>query len=969
MPSILVVEDNPTARKMVRLALETEGFRVVEAADGAAALERARVHPPDLILQDMVLPDMDGAELVARLRELPGGGEVPIIGLSGFQHTLARVKARATRLDAFLLKPVEPLRLLEAIRQHLPPRAAVATPLGKGRHVLVVDDQLVELKRMRVGLEQFGFRVTTASDGVSAVALAQRLRPDLVLIDVLMPGFDGFDVCLAVRRDPDLANVRLVLISSHYVPQADVAQKFGAAAFVPRTTDIESIAHVIVSALTEPVCTTLGDNLEALRHAHSATVIDYLQRQAAINNQLAERCALQTAQLSILAGVADAVARYTDIQPVLDDVLGACLDAGGITKGAVYRADPGGAVVVAHAKGFSAPERELAETAFGWPELIAQALAGSVVTPRRVLTEAQWSDGRARAGVDAAVVVPLLVDKRCVGALFLGSLNDGRVTDDDLLSFGRAIAGYMGQALLVAGALAQKHYVMQLRALAQTAVDIGALLSMSDIANHITRRSREITGAEAAMLQVRLGDGSEVQAVSPPNVAEDSKERWMRFPIVDSVHGPIGDLRLANKPDGRLTEHDEAVAAHLAQLAAVSMENVRLHQAERAARTAAETSNRLKDEFLATLSHELRTPLTSIIGWSSMLENGLDETLTRKAIQTIARNAEIQRRLVSDILDISSIITGKVRLDLGPVDLADTIDDVIETIRPTARVKGVIVEAVLDRSGALVTGDVNRLRQVLWNLISNAVKFTPRGGRIEVHLERNSHVEVTVQDDGPGIAPEFLPRVFERFSQADGSTSRQHGGLGLGLALVRHFVELHGGTVAARNREQGGGAVFIVKLPRRSDEFDSEDAVERRSPAVETPVARAPLIDLAGVTVLVVDDDADACELLLHILGKCGATVFTASSSVDALALLASGRPDVLLCDIGMPGKDGLAIMREIRSLPAQEGGNVPAVALTAYGTAQDRVNALRAGFQMHVTKPVGATEIAIIVASLVKRL
>ncbi|HYE63950.1 MAG TPA: ATP-binding protein [Pyrinomonadaceae bacterium] len=394
---------------------------------------------------------------------------------------------------------------------------------------------------------------------------------------------------------------------------------------------------------------------------------------------------------------------------------------------------------------------------------------------------------------------------------------------------------------------------------------------------------------------------------------------------------------------------------------------------EQAARAEAETANRTKDEFLATLSHELRTPLTSILGWTRMLSaGGLDENKRDLALETIARNAKAQAQLIDDLLDVSRIITGKLRLDVHPFELLPIIEAAVDSVRPAAEAKGIRLQVVLDPRAGLISGDPNRLQQVVWNLLSNAIKFTSKGGRVQVRLERvNSHVEIIVSDTGQGISPELLPFIFDRFRQADGSTSRTHGGLGLGLAIVRHLVELHGGTVQAKSLGEGQGATFTVKLPlmiARDKGFLARDG-ERRHPTAEggSLLPCPPVLD--GLRVLVVDDEADARSLVTTILEQCGAEVMTAASAFEALELLEKSRPDVLVSDIGMPEMDGYALIRKVRALPAERGGRTPAVALTAYARTEDRVRILSTGYQMHVAKPVEPTELAAAVASLAGRI
>jgi PAS domain S-box-containing protein len=395
----------------------------------------------------------------------------------------------------------------------------------------------------------------------------------------------------------------------------------------------------------------------------------------------------------------------------------------------------------------------------------------------------------------------------------------------------------------------------------------------------------------------------------------------------------------------------------------VEQEREQLFEREQQARAEAEVANRMKDEFLATVSHELRTPLSSILGWTRMINSHrLPEAQTRTAMEAIERNARAQTRLVEDILDASRIITGKLRLEFQPIELVPAIHAALETIRPSAEVKGIIIQTVIDPSASWVLGDSSRLQQLVWNLLSNAVKFTPAGGRVSLQLERRDRAAViTVRDTGKGISSEFLPHVFERFRQADSSTTRAHGGLGLGLALVRYLAEAHGGTVQAESAGAEQGATFTVTLPLLQRAGAAQ--VAQRSEILFATEAES----LEGVRVLVVDDDPDLLQMLELALRQYGAEVMAALSAAEALQSLAQWRPDVLVSDLGMPGEDGYDLIRKVRRLAPEHGGRIPAVALTAYARPEDRVRTLSAGYQMHVAKPVPPEELVAVIASLVR--
>ena len=398
-------------------------------------------------------------------------------------------------------------------------------------------------------------------------------------------------------------------------------------------------------------------------------------------------------------------------------------------------------------------------------------------------------------------------------------------------------------------------------------------------------------------------------------------------------------------------------------------ENRRLLESERAARGDAERASSMKDEFLATLSHELRTPLTAILGWSQMLRlptvNPVD---LRRGLEIIERNTRVQKQLIEDLLDMNLITSGKLRLEIQPVAPMSFVEAALETVRPAAEAKGIRLISVLDPAAGPIAGDPNRLQQVVWNLLSNAIKFTGRNGRIQVTLQRvDSHVEIAVEDTGIGITPEFLPYVFDRFRQADPSSTRAAGGLGLGLAIVKQLVELHGGAVRATSAGDERGATFTVELPRIAIRGDAAHGGVHPT-ALESTALEFKRLDLAGITVLVVDDEADARDLIARVLAECRADVVTAATANEALAAIERCKPNVVVSDIGMPNVDGYELLRLIRGLGHARGGGVPAVALTAFARSEDRTRALRAGFLMHVAKPVEPAELAAAVGSVVGR-
>jgi PAS domain S-box-containing protein len=478
----------------------------------------------------------------------------------------------------------------------------------------------------------------------------------------------------------------------------------------------------------------------------------------------------------------------------------------------------------------------------------------------------------------------------------------------------------------------------------------------------------------------RYGNNAPYYGMPPGHLPVTS---YLAVPVISRSGDVLGGLFFGHSEPGKFTERHERIIEGLAAQTAIAIDNARLYREaqeairdreellnrEQLARHQAELASRSKDEFLGLLSHELRTPLNAILGWTRMLSSTtLDQTTMTNALVTIDRNARLQSRLIEDMLDVSRIMSGKLRLDAQPVDLTSVINGAVDTLRPAADAKGIRVHVTLDFGTGSVLGDPVRLQQVVWNLLSNAVKFTPKDGSIRVSLERTkSYFEIKVADTGPGIDPEFLPYVFERFRQGDSSTTKKYGGLGLGLAIVRQLVELHGGTVEASNSETGG-AVFTTRLPImavksrspiqdfQASEHDGDESLPVEFPAV-----------LKGVKILAVDDDADSRHLLMVVLEQCGAQVRTCESVAEALEAIPGFRPDVLISDIGMPIEDGYSLIRKVRESD-NYGKKIPAVALTAFARSEDRMKALSAGFNMHLPKPVEPAELMTVVASLVNR-
>jgi signal transduction histidine kinase/DNA-binding response OmpR family regulator len=588
----------------------------------------------------------------------------------------------------------------------------------------------------------------------------------------------------------------------------------------------------------------------------------------------------------------------------------------------------------------------------------------------------------------------------------------------------------------------QRQYTSRLRKLAKASIAINSLLSIDQTLKLITEQAREIIEAHQAVTSMTV-DGNWTQAISAMSLSDkyaqwwDYKEApngsgiysyvcrmnrpmrmtqaeleshpnwrgfstesdrhppmrgWLAVPLISRQGNNIGLIQLSDKYEGEFTEEDEALLVQLAQVAAAAIDNARLY-------LQSQETNRIKDEFLATLSHELRSPLNPILGWSRLLQTKrFDEATLMRALQTIERNAKLQTHLIEDLLDISRIIQGKLTLKVSPVNLISIVEAAIDTMRPAAEAKSIPLKVLLAKPPAPTNGtaiepewktvdadpvhaqfqtmgDPNRLQQIIWNLLSNAIKFTPQGGQVEIRLSLvepeaslanglskapalyAQYAEIAVSDTGKGIKPEFLPYIFDYFRQADASITRVYGGLGLGLAIVRHLTELHGGTICAESMGEGQGATFTIRLPLLVAQPDTQERSSSGS-----------AINLKGIQAVVVDDEVDTREIITLILEGYGTHVIATASVSEALEAVEQFNPDVLVSDIGMPLEDGYALIRKVRELEPDCGGMIPAIALTAYARPEDQHQSLAAGFQLHVPKPVEPEKLAKAVADLVGR-
>ena len=835
-----------------------------------------------------------------------------------------------------------------------------ATQSETAPQVLIADDNADMREYLRRILGQ-SYRVDVVGDGRDALARIRGRLPDLVLSDVMMPGLDGFGLLAAIRADERTRSIPVILLSARAGEEARIeGLDAGADEYLVKPFSARELLACVGSQL----------QLARVRRDTERALRDRSEQYRTLLNQKAYLAA-------IVDSADDAI-----ISKDLDGIIQSCNAA--------------------------------AERLFGYPssELVGRPVR-MLIPPER-----QWEEDdilkRVRNGerIDHFETVRMAKDGRRLDI----SLTVSPVRDDSGEIVGASKIARDVTALKQANA-ERLRLLQENAAVTETLNNVGAIvasdLDRAKVVQAVTDAATELTTAEfgaffynlvnehgelytlytmsgvprEAFSQFPMPRNTEVFAptfkgsnvVRSPDITEDPRyghnpphfgipdrhlpvRSYLAVPVKGRSGDVIGGLFFGHPSVGRFSEQHERLAVGVASWASVALENARMY-------TSAQEASRIKDDFLASLSHELRTPLNAILGYARMLRSGIIAPDRReKAIETIERNATSLTQIVEDVLDISRIVSGKIRLNVQPVDFPDIVRSAVDAVTPAADAKGVRIETVLDPEAAPVSGDPERLQQILWNLLSNAVKFTNRGGRVQVRLERvDSHVEVVVSDTGIGISPEFLPHVFERFRQADAGIARERGGLGLGLSIARQLTEMHGGTIEAFSGGVDQGATFRLKIPLMIVHPIRNEAprVHSRSGGM---VGTTAVPDLDGLSVLAVDDEADALSLVSDLLQAAGARVNTAQTADDALVRLDAEVPDVIVADLGMAHMDGFQFIGRVRRHSNPRVREIPAAALTAYARAEDRMRALRAGFQIHLAKPIDPAELVTTIAALAKR-
>ncbi|HEY9622726.1 MAG TPA: ATP-binding protein [Crinalium sp.] len=895
------------------------------------------------------------------------------------------------------------------LSMELSPDLAIPSPTAK-RHsiqsaqILLVEDNADMRDYVKRLLSQH-YEVTAVADGVAALASIREQVPDLVLTDVMMPNLDGFGLLKALRADPQTREVPIILLSARAGEEA-------------RVEGLEAGAD---DYLIKPFSAR-----ELLARVEATLKLSQL-RQEATRREQTQRQEVETAKAqleAVLSGISDQFLvldqewRYIYVNDRVVETVGLSRDA--LLGKSIWELFPEvvGSEFEQQLRGAIAEQQVVHFEYYYslWNRWFENHVYPSSEGITLFVTEIT---DRKRAELERE---QLLIRERHYFKQLHG-LTKAAVAINSALSSETVLQVITDQAAAIIGA----HQSVTSLTIDHNWSQAITAISLSDkyaqwrdydekpdgsgiyaCVCHLNRSMR-MTQAELEAHPRWQGFGKEADRHPP-------MRGWLAAPLVNREGQNIGLIQLSDKLEGEFSEADEAILVQLAQMASVAIEKAQLYEAEQQARTAAESSreeaqaaNRIKDEFLAVLSHELRSPLNPILGWSRLLQSGrLDPSRTQQALATIERNAKLQSELIEDLLDVSRILQGKLSLTVAPIHLTSIIKAAIETVRLAADAKSIRIETTLDAEVGKIAGDATRLQQVIWNLLSNAVKFTPNGGRIGVRLEviggerkigdggdredggdgsfltsppspssppsppLSSHptpdtrhptpttpsfAQITVSDTGRGISRDFLPYVFDYFRQADSATTRKFGGLGLGLSIVRHLVELHGGTIQADSPGEGMGATFTVRLPLLPAHLPEPSEVQ----------ALHSSLSLKGIRVLVVDDDTDTREIVTFLLEQVGAEAIAVGSAQEVLAAMPQVRPDILLSDIGMPDMDGYMLLQQIRTLSPEQGGQTPAIALTAYAGELNQQQALAAGFQQHISKPVEPAELVKAIAQLLR--
>jgi PAS domain S-box-containing protein len=906
IPTILVVEDNPITRKMLRVALESEGYSVAEAADGRAALAEAERSPPALVLQDLILPDMNGFELVRQLRALPGTRDTPIFALSGFLGRIEEARTAQAGFTAVLVKPIEPSTLLDAIKVYVEVDRDTAR-VGEGHRILLVDDDTIQLKLTRIYFEQVGFEVAVATSAGAALRSARARPPDVIVSDVLMPDVDGFQFCLDVRRDPRLARVPVVLLSAWYQTEADrdLARRVGANALMMRSHDLKQVGAAVSETLGGAAPTLAAEPSVQVKLEHAQVVIHQLERQRVSSSSLARRCTLQAAQISLLSGVADALARKSDTSIAVRDVLTATLDATGISKGALYLRDGVGAVSLRHAIGFSDREAERLADFFGelgqLEAIIDRQAAVSIPSP--AIPEALARAVLDAAGVPVAQLVPLISEARGVGAIVLAAKRTD-VTSEDSVAFARAMGNMLVQSLELEASFARLASSEQrYRTLTENAHDAIAILSEDGVIREVNRRLEDMLGLSKDQIvgrRIRDFEASAAEATAGNGGSGSGV--------------PALELR---RPDGTsvLVEFSDAMVEVGGEHMMLSIGRDVTEQARAQARLMVSDRMASIGSMAAGVAHEINNPLAAVTANLDLAEqeiSALAEKLGGAAdlseLADEVRDARTAAEQVRSIVRDLKLFSRAEEEQRGPVDVAQVLDSSLRMAWNEVRHRARVVKDYGQVPAVLA--NESRLGQVFLNLIVNAAQAIPEGhadsNEIRIRTRRSragERVVIELADTGSGIPPAIRHKVFDPFF-----TTKPAGvGTGLGLAICHRIITGMGGEITVAS-DVGKGTRFSIVLP-----------VAEAVAAALQPVVGAPEPARRRGRILVVDDEKVVATAVRRVLAH-DHEVQILTSAQEALRRIGEGeRFDLILCDLMMPIMTGVELHSALsRTAPDQ---------------------------------------------------
>jgi PAS domain S-box-containing protein len=955
--TILHIDDDDANRYAVSRALRKAGFNVIEGATGSEALTHAR-NLPDLVILDVRLPDINGFEVCRRLKSDPLTSSLPVLHLSA-SYTTGEDKAMGldAGADAYLFRPVQPVELIATINALLRQKRAEAA-------LVRANDALRRSEERFRFLSDLGESTRHLNDPMAVMEaverrLGEQLRANRCVYAEVDPDSEHFSVrhdytngCASVVGEWALSDfgqrVQSDMLAGRTLVIHDVDREISEPAAVERFRAIQ-IGAVVCCPLRRE------GRLVAMMAVQMMQPRTWAAEDVALVEAVVERSWSYIERARTHRALAESEERFRRLVREVTDYAILTFDG----AGRITSFNPGAEALFGYAAhdvlgrpGAMLFTQEDQQAGVPAQELLSAATNGRVPDVRWH----QRADG-SRRFVNGICTALYDETGKVIGYAKIGRDETDRQLADEVNARLAAMVRASRDAIFM---LDPAGLIRSWNPAAQQMFGVGPEDIIGRPIHQLLTREH---AAETLALFEKACAGEAVEYAETICCRADGQSVEVEMSL-----SPIRDR------EGKLS----ALAATIRDIGErrrTEQERRRLLQQERQAREEAETANRVKDEFLATLSHELRTPLNAIVGWASVLA-----TVNKKAVaggtpvpgelteglDAINRNARVQAQLIEDLLDVSRIISGKLRLEVKRVELSPIVEAAIASVLPAAQNKQIRIDREIAATATSIWGDAARLQQVIWNLLSNAIKFTPAGGKVSISVRRiDSTVELTVTDSGRGIRPEFIPYVFERFRQADASTTRTQGGLGLGLAIVKHLVEQHGGTVSAASEGDGKGATFTVRLPQ-SNSVDLEPTpapAAAPAPAVVRP-AGPPL---AGLKILAIDDEADARNLLKRFLERCGASVTAADSVAEAMTALRSERFDLVISDIGMPHEDGYVLIKKLRALPEEEGGQTPAIALTAFARAEDKQRCLQAGFHVHVAKPIEPDELMDVVEAVTR--